>query len=97
MFVGLVCFIVIYFFYGGPPRQPEHIAQSFRNAIKNQACAKLVLDTDCVENPSNILVEYDANNDGEINQSDNLQTLAENFYDCEELECVKRICECPGY
>ena len=43
------------------------------------------------------MVEYDANNDGEINQSDNLQTLAENFYDCEELECVKRICGCPGY
>jgi len=61
-----------------------------------EAC-KTFKQNNCI-NPNLIQVDYDVNGDDVINITyDNLQNIAKNYYGCENLDCIKRLCGCLGY
>lgn len=69
---------------------------SGQEAIRRQSCETLDTSTGCLHDPSAIGVNYDVNEDGEIEISnDNWQTFADMFYGCGgDPVCAKRICGC---
>jgi multisubunit Na+/H+ antiporter MnhB subunit len=65
-------------------------------SIINKACAKMDPKTGCKNDPTTIIVPYDANNDGvQGGVNDTLTNLLKK-YDCEG-DCIKKRCSCPGY
>jgi hypothetical protein len=64
-------------------------------SLKNKACRTFIETYNCSIDTKNILISnYDVNRDGKIDNEDNLQIFADNFYGCKDIDCIKRLCGC---
>ena len=67
-------------------------------AIIDAVCLEMNPSAGCPKEPSEILVNFDVNNDGEIEiNHDSWQDFVDKAYNCGgNPECAKKFCGCPG-
>lgn len=98
--LGIIVFFALLLFFLNNYGQPGGTVSL--ESAKTDACTRLLSSGQCSSTsaPSQILVYgYDANNNGNLNDGDNLEELCRNYYAADLSDiittCSIRVCNCP--